>query len=295
MANPTNVLNIKVQPAYAYYGKRGSFSVACVADVADNLDGTYFVFQGYNSSYDLVDYYLYINTDPVIAGKTGISATVATNDTASAVATAISTAINLNSNLKASVSGSTVTIKSLYFGVTTAAVDTGATGFTFTQNALGFGGSLGATTDAIEFTMEPQMVDVTLDQEGTQIADKILTGVNASASFTLQELTLENYKLLIGNFIGEVLTPNSEDLIGIGESKKFKNMKQYAGELILKPINATSTVDDVYMFIAIPTVDSASFSGTSVREMPVSFQAIKDDTKALTNNLFVIGDGLEYV
>lgn len=104
-----------------------------VADVAGSLAGTYFTF---NTAFNHKQYYIWFKvsntgTDPLVANKTGIQVDLATNDTASTVAQKIADSLNLNypTGFVASNVGSTLTIKSYYFGPANNAT-AGTSGFT---------------------------------------------------------------------------------------------------------------------------------------------------------------------
>jgi len=93
-------------------------SVTCVADVASSLNDKYFYLNAANNS---TKYYVWANvgaagTDPAIAGRTGIEATVAVNDTAADVATAFASAINAESDFGAAAVGAVVTVTNAAVG-----------------------------------------------------------------------------------------------------------------------------------------------------------------------------------
>ena len=118
-------------------------TVLCVADVADSLDGTYFILY---SALDAIKYHVWINTsvgpavDPAPAGSTPIEVAVTTNDSAANVATAVKNAIDAEADFGAAVSTATVTITNAANGNSTdvADFDTGFTTFTTTiQGSIG--------------------------------------------------------------------------------------------------------------------------------------------------------------
>lgn len=119
-------------------------SITCVADVADSLDGTYFLI---NSANDETEYYFWYKTsggssvDPALAGKTGIRVEIATGETAANVASKTRDAINslAVNDFSAVISVSpTVIVTNVKDGVTTDAT-AGTTGFTVSTTTQGAG------------------------------------------------------------------------------------------------------------------------------------------------------------
>ena len=145
MALCQETASIKLEAVKAFWGTKHCRTITTVADVAGSLDGTYFDLN-ITSSLDFseVQGYVYFNTDPVIAGKTGYSATIANDATAEEVASAIAAALS-SVNVNVEVSGSSVEVENKYLGSITAEADSGSTGFTFEVGREGLGGELGKT------------------------------------------------------------------------------------------------------------------------------------------------------
>lgn len=116
--------------------------VTCIADVADSLNGDYFVI---NSANDDRSYYVWFKTsggavsDPTVSGKIGVRVNVDTGSAASVVATKVRDALNsLPVDFSASASGSNCTVTNVGYGYTTDAT-AGTSGFTISVLTQGQG------------------------------------------------------------------------------------------------------------------------------------------------------------
>ena len=113
-------------------------TIVTTADVSKSLQNKYFYL---NSANDAIEYYVWLNVnsegaDPLIAGKTAIPVSIATNATAAAVATAIASAIDALAGFVSSASSSTVTVTNAATGGTTDLSD-GNSGFTLAVTTQG--------------------------------------------------------------------------------------------------------------------------------------------------------------
>lgn len=115
-------------------------SVTTTADVADALNGKYFLINS-----PTVSYYVWyktsggVETDPALVGKTGLKVTVTTGDTANAVATATALVLNAHAAFVAPAPGAAIiTVTNAVAGV---AVDAGVgtSGFTISTSDQGSG------------------------------------------------------------------------------------------------------------------------------------------------------------
>lgn len=293
--------SIKPRPMDVSYGKREQSTITTVADSTGSLNSTYWEFSAPNSDGTVVDYYVWYDvssggTDPAVSGKTGVEVDIATDDTAPTVATATQAALDALSDVQASVSSDVVTMLNEYFGNVDAVADSSgaATGFTFATSVAGFGGTLGATTGGIELGLEVEVVDALADQFGTTLLDQIPTGANITLGMSILELDAEKIKFIIGDGVGDSFTTGgSKELVGMGESKRFSNMTQYSGELILKPSGAANNDENYHFWKCYPLPESFSFSGTELNTMALSFQVFRDSTKNSAINIFAYGDGSE--
>lgn len=118
------------------------FTVTTVADVANSLNGKYFLI---NSARDKSSYYVWYKTsggatsDPALSGKIGIKVNITTADTANTVATKTSAAINAYNDFSIiSTIANVITIENIDSGVTTDS-SAGTSGFTVTVSVQGAG------------------------------------------------------------------------------------------------------------------------------------------------------------
>lgn len=123
-------------------GVKEKTKVTCVADVADSLNGKYFVI---NSADDATSYYVWYKTsggavsDPAVSGKTGLRVNIATGATASSIASKTRDVLNsVNADFSASVSSADITVENVAVGYTTNA-SAGTSGFTVTVLTQGKG------------------------------------------------------------------------------------------------------------------------------------------------------------
>jgi hypothetical protein len=292
---------ITLQPMNVVWGKRFKATVTTVADVAESLDGLYFSFNLPDTSLvaALFAVWMDIGSDPAptVSGATMIPVVVASGATAAAIATAIAAALNGNATFalhgKASASGAVVTIKAKRPGsVATIAANTST--FTVATVQAGTGRDLGGTSGGIEVSIAGEMVDVVADQTGQQILDQILNATNVELSMTLLELTQENWEAMLGQVIGDTLMGDVSEVVGLGDSKRFKNMSQYAAELILSPVGATDLSQNLYFWKVFPMIDSINYSGQDLAQMSLTWRALRDTDKDSKINLMILGDGEQF-
>jgi len=121
--------------------------ITAVADVADSLNGTYFLAaEPGTSSVAGVKYYFWYKTDaaaadPMIAGRTGVQITVATGATAAAVATATFSAVSAVSGFGSTTNPSAGVVRVITAKASEYPAD-GDTGFTFAAPAVAGSGAI---------------------------------------------------------------------------------------------------------------------------------------------------------
>lgn len=292
-----------LEPMEIEWGEAEKTKITTVADSSGDLGATYFLLNTPD-----VSYYVWINTgsdsDPAVSGKTGIEVTISTDDDAEAVRDAIKTALDsvtydsLPEFLATNGDGTDeLIVENSRLGKVDQTEDGAGgseTGFTFDQEQASLGRVLGATSGGIEVTPEAGMLDVTADQLGEQVIEQINTSSNISLSMTLQEMSAENWKLILGEAVGATYTPGTgTEVVGFGESKRFSNMTPYSHPMRLRPINAADNTRNHTFWKVYPVMDSINFSGTELETMSVTFRAFRDTTKAKEINLFVFGDHLQ--
>lgn len=294
MATQTSSINATIEAASARWGRNHCRSVTTVADVAGSLNATYFDLNYVDYEFNEVQAYVYLNVDPAIAGKTGISATVMSGDSADAVATAIKAGIDAaDLPFIVSVSGSVLTIENQVIGNITAEADSGSTGFTFSVLQDGLGVDLGATSDAINLTLETSTVVINSNQKGQTPLDELVNGQQASITMSLIEVTKERFDTLVGEVTGGNVTPMSGTKVsGFGEASLHKSLSKLGGTLILHPIRLAESdkSNDLVFFRSAPKVSGLSFDGQNPQALELEFTAYLDSNFNKEINLFIKGD-----
>ena len=277
---------ITLEPMDVFWGRRQRDSIEFVDDVAGAEAGTYFTI-GTN------DYFWLDNSsasDPAPAGFANGHAIPMTNgDSASTIAASAETVVDAVTGMNAKATVSTLVYEATEPGAQTGLVD-GDTGYTITNVVTGDGRDLGGT-GPIEISFSSDLTDITASQLGTQILDQVVTATNLELGFDLLELTVENWKLILAEVIGGTETVDATELIGLGDSKRFKNMSQYARELRLKPVGSTDNSRNLHFWKVYPVIDNVNFAGDDVSKMSTSWRALRDASKPNTLNLFTFGDG----
>lgn len=304
MAQTTKRIDATLEAAKVKWGKTHCRTFTAVANTANALDGAYLPVNYMTP--DLVEVLGYIwfdggGADPAPSGKTLIgSVSVVSGDSAAVVAAAIKTTLDaavVSGTIKAfkssSVSGAVITVENRFIGGITAEADEDSTGILNTVLITGVGLDLGATSEAIELTMETQTVDITSNQTGGIIASQIYVGSSASLSMSLLELSKERFDLLVGEVTGDKVEPVGGTVVtGYGESRLFQSLDDLGGQLILHPIRLADSdrSADVIFWKSAPKPSSLNFDGTAPQVMAVEFTAYLDQSKNKAVNLFAKGD-----
>ncbi len=291
--------NIKLEPTDLLYGRRQKNTVQTRADSSSDLQNDSWTFSTTDLSDATILYHCWYNVagggvDPAPAGSTEIEVAISADDTAAAVASATIAAIDAIAAVKVSVklkSGTTDTInwEHGYIGPGVEPAEGVGTTFTFAEVTAGTKADLGGTED-IEFSTEFSMVDVKASQLGETLLDQIQNGSNVTISVPLLETTAAQWKRIVGNIAGDTLTVGANDLEGIGESKRFSNMKQFSRELVMRPSNAADNSSNITVFAAFPKLDSLNFSGSELQRMQVEVSAFRDSTRPQEISVAAYGD-----
>jgi hypothetical protein len=294
MALCQETASIKLEAVKAFWGVKHCRTITTVADVAGSLDGTYFDLNVIDPvAFTEVEGYVYFNTDPVIAGKTGYAASTSNDDDAATVAAAIAAALS-SVDVNVEVSGSSVEVQNKYFGGVTAELDSGASGFSFEVGREGIGGELGKTAQGgSTLTLETSGVELKSDQTAEIVIGESFTGSSATIDMPLIELDKEKLELILGQVTGDILTPGGgTSLVGYGESRLYQLLNALGGTLILHPIRLPDTDKsaDVIVHKSAPLPQDINFSGSDIQTLNVTFKAYLDSSVNSKINLFAIGD-----
>lgn len=284
--------NIKQVALNARIARKALQCLEFEPNVAGNIDGAYL-----EISSTLVDYYFYINTDPVIAGKTGVLVTVASNATANQVALAFETAFNAMVAPKPF----TVTRKNNHLTIEASKVGEALqlpsiAGFTALTSlsviALGLDIDLGLLDGDITPVTEETTKEVLAHQTGVTPIDTIVQGITATVELTLKEYGCD----LKDEFFTKVFNSSYTDslgnkLLGVG-SKLFGSINSKMVTLILSPVVATGNeCENFYIWRAYPSMPAEVFSGENEKTASITFTSYIDRTKPTEIDIMAMGLG----
>ena len=286
-----NVQDIKLEPVSVLFGTRQEDKITTVADVSGSLEGTFFLIKSARNETTYEVQLHRTSATLVTSGATLVEVLYTTDDSAATLAGLIQAAVDALDDFNASVSDDEVTIEASSVGATDAAVDgSSATGFSFVESRESFGADLGAT-EGVTFGMEFEDVQVTADQTGGQVLDLINRAVSVEVTATFKELSKGFWETILGRSRGSVAGAGDTAAIGLGDSKRFLNQSQFAGELILKPINEASDDRNFHFWLAIPNPSGPNLDGSDLSVMEVVFTALRDSARQDARNIMVFGDG----
>ena len=283
----SGVSNIRIEPVNVTWEIEQQDCLQTVADSSGSLGGTHFLLGA--------DYYVWLDTgadvDPAPAGRTGIEATIVTDDSANAVATAIQSSVDGDANFSATVSGNIVTITAATTASSQAAVDAD-TGFSFQETQEGGSLDLGLLQGNVDSSFEEQILDVTTHQNGSTIVSALRQGVSAEITLTMQEAISEKLKELFAATGGDAYTPSGgTEVYGWGSSRQGDNVIPQARRLNLHPVNAGADLSrDLTFWKAYPLPNSLTFSGEEAKVLEVNWRLFLDEAKRAEISLFAFGD-----
>jgi len=288
--NNINEANITLRPVDVFYGLRNKDKVTTVADVADSLLGTYFDFDSTDIDGTLSLYRLHFGGAPAADGRTLIDAGAVTGLSAAGVASAADTALTADAGRFSNcVSGADLFVEAGSMGTVTAAVDGSvATGFTFLNQVVGDKFSFGATDD-VSLSPEFSFVDVTASQLGETLLDQIQNGNNISVSVPAKEVIATLFQKTLGDVAGDNLTVGADIVTGVGESKRFTNMKALSKELMLRPSGETDLTNAWSVWRAKPDLTGLNFSGSDLQVLELDFSAYRDGNRPSEVSLAAFG------
>jgi len=293
LGNPNN---IKTERMSLSWSAQEVTSVVTVADVADSLDGKYFTI---NSANDAIAYYCWMDgavaADPAPAGKTAIPVAYTTGDSAATIAGLIVTAVDAVADFHAKIDpcdNTKVIIQNAAIGDTTDSADvdtlfTIATELQGSELAIGFTDSLSVSVSGEE------LLDVTAQQLGTTVIQRLRTGRNLEAlSVPMKESDAAKLKeILLAT--GVAVTPSGgSQVIGIGSSRDGEGTLADSRKLVMHPVRlaAASLDEDFCWWRAYPNVTSIDLNGDSEELINVEFSFLPDPLINAEAEMFVFGD-----
>lgn len=146
---------------------------------------------------------------------------------------------------------------------------------------------LGHTVGGVEVSYEPAYMDVAVDQYGSTVVEKYLTGEKFTAKVPLAEYTIANLKNAMpqASFAGAA---NTRILVGRNAGNAAKAL---SAQLVLHPINEGTRAFDIVMHKAyVASQIALNHKVDEQKTIEVTFEALLDETKANGNYLGLIGD-----
>jgi len=291
----------RLEAADVYFGPSACRSWVFSADATSDTDSEYIDLNYINEEGVEVLGYVWFNvagagTDPAPAGKTGIAevayAEDASGDTrANALITALDALVTRPLFFYEKSTTATVVIDNAYPGAVTAETESGSSNIVEAELRAGAGGLLGPTKEAISVSTETSLFDVTSNQTGELIIDRIIQGSNVSLSAAFLDVSAANKEVLIGRGAGDTITSGSNTIVGIGKSKLFQNTSDLGGRLILHPIrlDRTDRSADLCIWSTFPSLEEIPYDGTDTQALSVSFSANLDESRKDEINLATFG------
>lgn len=296
-----NIANVKIEPMNVTWGEDVAqvSTVTTRADVSSDLQNDYFYLY---SALNAVKNYVWFNVggagvDPAPAGATGVMVAISANATAAAVAVAVQGAVDALADYVATVSSNVVTITNAAVGYASAPHEGVGTNFTFAVTVLGDSAAdVGCIDGDIEWSMTPDLVDVTCHQHGTNVRSHIITGKQVELTMTFKESTISQLRKAFVMGAGGSFTPAGAagtEVFGLGQYLDFTQTYAKAKKLVMHPVvlGSGDKSRDVTFHKVWPMLDALTFSGENIFNIPLTFKVYQDESKHDRVEYFAIGDG----
>ncbi len=293
------IQNIAVRPMHVFIGKNimQVQTITCVPGTT--LGGKYFLFHDQAGAKHYAWFDTGASVDPAPAGGwTGHEVTITTGDSATAVATALSTVLGAVTGFDSTSSGSVVTLTATVAGYAQPARDIDA-GFSFKVITVGqVEKSAGCLKGDVEISgFEQTKIEITCHASGTTVKDERITGYSKpELSLVLQETDKQSLQDILVMYGMPVFTPvgaDKEAVFGYGVANiGGSNPKVY---IRLHPVelDAADKSSDWNIWTAELGLDTFTFSGENVSEIPAKFAIYPDESKPKGIQFFMIGDALK--
>ncbi len=298
MACTTNTSEVVLEASTLFFGKEARI---CVEPVTGLVGGESFIASNSTTSYQIWFDIDGASTAPTPAnGETLIEVDLATGYTESDAAAVIKSAVEAASAFygRICVDTNCIVLEAPVDGAALASVSDVDSGFTLTQDEVGFRRNLGNTAEGIEITFEQTLFEITANQTGTQKLDDILQGNTIALAAGLQEVSKERLLSLIGEGFGDTYTPSGgEVLVGAGTSKNFVSSLALAGRLTLHPVRLPESdrSEDFTIWKTTPSYESINYSGTDKKVLSVNFNGLVDFNRPSEISLYAVGDTEQYL
>jgi hypothetical protein len=294
----TNTSEVVLEAAKLKFGKEAK---ACIEPVLALSGGESFIVSTPSTSYQV-----WFDLDggsvaPTPAsGETLIEVEISTGYTLKDIVTAMKTAVETAEafyGIKCA-DGECLVLEAPVIGEALTSVTDVDSGFTLTQDEVGFANDLGGTAEGSELSIENTLFDITSNENGTLILDRINQGSSVTITVGLQEVSKARLEKLIGEGYGDIFTPASgTSLVGYGTSKNFRSSLSFAGRLVLHPVRLADTdrTEDFTLWKCVPQPESINYSGTDKKVLNVTFTALRDENKPEEISVAATGDSEQFL
>jgi hypothetical protein len=282
-----------------YFGGRECRSVQFVDDTAGSNAGDYWDLNVIDENYDEKKYLVWKDDGVAVAptpaaDQTLVAVTYSQGDDAATQAAAFKTSLDAaNVEVIIEVTGDSAEYQNRFLGAITAEVTTNAPNFTFTSHFTGFGGSIGSLSEGgAELATTQEYQNLTSDSTGTLILDKVYTGGSGTITLSLNEMTTQRWKDLIGDTFGSNVIVDTNDLVGMGDDKLYRSAFSFAGQLTGHPVRLPNSdrSADITIPKTVPVLGSIGYSGSEVQSAEFTFDALRDTSKPAGLRMWFRGD-----
>lgn len=246
-----------------------------------------------------------VGADPALVGKTGFEVALPTAYTVKQAIDAIKLTAETSKKFYGylTTDNTGIVLETVKIGAVLSAATIGDSGFTLELIKTGMSENLGDTSDGIEVTFEATVFDVLTNQSPITPKDQLYQGSTASMTMSLLEVTKARLEQILGGGFGDVFTPAAgTKLIGLGTSKNFQSSFNFAYRVVLHPLRmdgaayvAAPLVEDVTFWKSVPLVESINYSGTDLKAVSVTFNALTDETKPEEISIYAVGDSTQFL
>lgn len=295
------ISNVSCKPMNVTWGEDTAQvqTVTCIADVANSLDGDYFLIYTANNA---IKYHVWFNTsggsatDPNPGGSTAVEVALTTGATASAVATAVAAALDALAGFVATANQAVVTVTNAASGYASQAHEGVGTGFSFALTTEGnTAADIGFVEGDIELAVAEDLIDITAHQNGSNVLSQIRTGKTVELTINFKETSAAQLKKLLRS-PGGTFTPagaSGTEVAGLGTYRDFTQTISQASKLVLHPtaLSASDRSEDYTFHYAYPLLESLTWSGENAFTVPVTFKIYPKTTLNDRVEYFSFGDG----
>jgi len=291
----------RLNPQNVYLGKDAyqKFCVTHIADVNDSLAGKYWIAHEISGAKHYFWYDDGVAADPAVPNATGHAIAYTTNDSASVICGLTVAVVNPLTWVSAVQTDEHMEVTYLAYGTAYEARDAQAdadqTKFQIVTTVLGAVSVDLGSTGEISFTKEETFIDVTSQQTGDFVLNKVFKGATASLSFEVQD-TSKDKLMALSRFTGTNFVPdtaNGSPMNGMGTAKLGKPMSYFATQVLLRPVAKALTGvkdEDLTFHKAYVSIGELTFSGENLFVIPVTIDVMLDQTKMAQADLFSYGD-----